>query len=64
MHNFERKFDREDERILNTLAQFASAGWQLWKAFEAAEGSGGSQERFLELATKMQPQSYGGLMRR
>jgi len=28
-HTDERKFDREDERVVRTLAQFASAGWQL-----------------------------------
>ena len=39
-HSDERKFDREDERILRTLATFASAGWQLWKGYEnAAESS-------------------------
>ena len=31
-HNEDRKFDREDERITKTLAQFASVAWQLWKA--------------------------------
>jgi CheY-like chemotaxis protein len=38
-HNDERKFDGEDERILRTLASFASAGWQLWKAYESAAES-------------------------
>jgi hypothetical protein len=28
-NNFERKFDREDERVMCTLAHLASAGWQL-----------------------------------
>jgi len=36
-HTDERKFDREDERVVQTLAQFAAAGWQLWNALEAAE---------------------------
>jgi len=31
-HRFERKFDREDERLIRTLAAFASAGWQFWQA--------------------------------
>jgi signal transduction histidine kinase len=31
-HRFDRKFDREDERLMRTLAAFASAGWQLWRA--------------------------------
>jgi signal transduction histidine kinase len=32
MHQFNRKFDREDERLLGRLANFASAGWQLRQA--------------------------------
>jgi hypothetical protein len=36
-HKLERKFDREDERIVKVLANFASAGWQLWKARASAE---------------------------
>jgi len=36
-HTDERKFDREDERVVQTLAQFAAAGWQLWNALAAAE---------------------------
>jgi signal transduction histidine kinase len=31
-HRFDRKFDREDERLIRTLAAFASAGWQSWRA--------------------------------
>jgi len=37
-HNFERKFDREDERIVSMLSQFASAGWQLWKVRDTGVG--------------------------
>ena len=33
-HRVDRKFDREDERLMRTLAAFASAGWQLWRAQE------------------------------
>jgi signal transduction histidine kinase len=36
-HDESRKFDREDERIVETLAQFASVAWQLWKARADAE---------------------------
>jgi signal transduction histidine kinase/ActR/RegA family two-component response regulator len=46
-HTFERKFDREDERIMRTLSQFASAGWQLWKACAAAEEVGRRKDEFL-----------------
>jgi signal transduction histidine kinase len=31
-HRFDRKFDQEDERVIRRLADFASAGWQLWQA--------------------------------
>lgn len=37
MHQFDRKFDREDERLIRRLAAFASAGWQLWKAHTTLE---------------------------
>jgi signal transduction histidine kinase len=36
-HNAERNFDKEDERVVRVLSRFASAGWQLWKAYEAAD---------------------------
>jgi signal transduction histidine kinase/ActR/RegA family two-component response regulator len=48
-HNDERKFDREDERILRTLANFASAGWQLWKRYEDAAESGRHKDDFVAL---------------
>ena len=38
-HDEHRKFDREDERIVKSLAQFASAGWQSWKARTTAEAA-------------------------
>ena len=38
-HDERRKFDREDERIVKTLAQFASASWQLWQARASAEAA-------------------------
>ncbi len=43
----EKKFDREDERILRVLADFASAGWQLWKAYDAAADASNRKDRFL-----------------
>jgi hypothetical protein len=36
-HSADRKFDREDERVVRVLAEFASAGCQLWQAFEAVD---------------------------
>ena len=36
-HDENRKFAREDERIIKTLAQFASVAWQLWRARADAE---------------------------
>lgn len=34
-HSFEKRFDKEDERNVRVLAQFASAGWELWTRCEA-----------------------------
>ena len=36
-HDERRKFDQEDKRIIETLAQFASVSWQLWQARAGAE---------------------------
>lgn len=38
-HDESRKFDAEDARLLNVLAQFASTAWQLWRARAAADRS-------------------------
>jgi signal transduction histidine kinase/ActR/RegA family two-component response regulator len=38
-HDERRKFDQEDERIIKTLAQFASVSWQLWQARAGAEAA-------------------------
>jgi transcriptional regulator with GAF, ATPase, and Fis domain len=38
-HDERRKFDREDERIVTTLAKFASAAWQLWSTHTASEAA-------------------------
>jgi signal transduction histidine kinase/ActR/RegA family two-component response regulator len=46
-HTDQRKFDREDERVVLTLAQFASAGWQLWNAIEAAEEANHRKDEFV-----------------
>jgi signal transduction histidine kinase len=46
-HREGRIFDREDERILRMLAQFASAAWQLWKAVEQAEQANHRKDEFL-----------------
>jgi signal transduction histidine kinase len=46
-HSTERRFDREDERVLRVLAQYASAGWQLWKMHEAAVDLNQRKERLL-----------------
>jgi signal transduction histidine kinase len=46
-HDDERKFDAEDERIVSVLAQFASAGWQLWKSYEEAADASRRKDEFL-----------------
>jgi signal transduction histidine kinase len=46
-HSDARKFDRGDERVMRTLSEFASAGWQLWKAREQAEQISQRKDEFL-----------------
>ena len=48
-HNYERKFDREDERIVRSLARFASDGWQLWKAYKTEVESSRNKDKFLAM---------------
>ena len=48
-HTEQRKFDREDERIVQTLARFAAAGWQLWKAYKSEAESSRSKDDFLAM---------------
>jgi len=36
-HDRDRKFDREDERIVGALAKFVSVAWLLWKTKVNAE---------------------------
>jgi signal transduction histidine kinase len=48
-HNDERKFDGEDERVVRVLAQFASAGWQLWRAYAAADEASRRKDEFLAM---------------
>jgi signal transduction histidine kinase/CheY-like chemotaxis protein len=48
-HTDQRKFDREDERIVKTLAQFAAAGWQLWKAYNTEAESSRNKDAFLAM---------------
>lgn len=43
MHDHARTFEQEDERLIRTLAQFAAAGWQLWKARDTAESATASE---------------------
>ncbi len=42
-HDSARKFDREDERVIKALAQFASAAWQTSKARVGAAAAGPAQ---------------------
>jgi signal transduction histidine kinase/ActR/RegA family two-component response regulator len=50
-HDERRKFDREDERIVKTLAQFACASWQLWQARVGAEAAARNEKQHvLDLA--------------
>ncbi len=59
-HTDDRKFDQEDERIIKTLANFAAAGWHLWKARGTAEAAAISTKHdlshSLERENKLQEQ--------
>jgi signal transduction histidine kinase len=46
-HSFEKQFDKEDERNLRLLAQFASAGWEQLKASEASLGTDRRKHNFI-----------------
>ncbi|MGC1342605.1 MAG: ATP-binding protein, partial [Candidatus Binataceae bacterium] len=48
-HTEQRKFDREDERVVRTLARFASAGWQLWRAYKNEAELSRSKDQFLAM---------------
>ena len=51
-HDERRKFDQEDARIIKTLAQFASASWQLWQARVSAEAAARKEhQQALELTS-------------
>jgi|GEM_PF-1274823 len=50
-HDQIRKFDSEDARLINILAQFASSAWQVWQARAAAEaGVRAERQRAVESA--------------
>ena len=54
-HDDRRKFDQEDERIVKTLAQCASAAWQLWTSRANAEAAASSaKQKSRELAVANQ----------
>jgi signal transduction histidine kinase len=46
-HTDDKKFDKEDERLVRELAQFASAGWQLLQTSEALAESNRRKDNFL-----------------
>jgi signal transduction histidine kinase len=48
-HTEGRSFDREDERLMEVLAQFAAAAWQLWKSFEESEKVNRHKDEFLAI---------------
>ena len=49
-HDERRKFDREDERIIKTLAQFASASWPLGQARASTAAAARDKLQVLDLA--------------
>jgi signal transduction histidine kinase len=46
-HTVGKAFDREDERILRVLAQFAAAARRLWKTVEIAEEANRRKDEFM-----------------
>jgi len=48
-HTFHRHFDQKDQRLITVLAQFASVGWQLWKARSAADDGDRRKKQFLAM---------------
>ena len=48
-HNFEKRFDKEDERNVRVLARFASAAWDLWKACETTLDTNRRKDGFLAI---------------
>jgi len=52
-HRQDRKFDREDERLTRTLAVFAAAGWQLWRANAALANLPATLVRELETERRL-----------
>ena len=46
-HSEDRKFDKEDERIMGVLVQFASAAWQQWKNMDQLAGNGRAKDHFI-----------------
>jgi signal transduction histidine kinase len=46
-HTAERKFDKEDERVMHVLSQLASAAWQLWKTAENLAATSRRKDAFL-----------------
>ncbi|MEO6237576.1 MAG: ATP-binding protein, partial [Vicinamibacterales bacterium] len=46
-HDFSRKFDKEDERLIGVVALFAAAGWQLWHAREEIAANSRRKDDFL-----------------
>ena len=48
-HSADRRFDREDERTMRVLADFAAAGWQLSTAYDAAADANHRKDEFLAM---------------
>lgn len=46
-HSAGKQFDVEDERVVSVLSEFASAGWQLWKAGEGLEREKAKRDEFV-----------------
>jgi signal transduction histidine kinase len=61
-HTLERKFDREDERILGVLSGFAATGWQLWKTNETIVAQGRRKDEFIATLSHELRSPFGAIV--
>lgn len=58
-HRFDRKFDLEDERVMRTLAAFASAGWQLWRSTAVLVDANAALRKEIEIRRQAEEELRG-----
>ena len=61
-HDEQRKFDREDERIIKSLAAYASAGWLVWRTLQQNLVQGRKKEAELTVVNEVLQSEFDKLM--